>query len=366
VFLAVLATMIIGAAPAAAKTTPPPTVLATTLPVPGADLFGVSCPSTKLCFAVGAIQMIGDSGPQSTGLIERFDGHRWSESRRLHDTVSQLNAVSCTSTSFCLAVGYDGAFPAPTVALRWNGHTWSKAPSASPVSAGEGDDLLGVDCLTQRDCWAVGGLNINDIPIPPRSLIEHFDGSSLQTVANPDAKDALDSIGCRSAMSCYATADRSPLEQLEGSTWQIVTQPGAFDGNGEAITCRTSSTCWIFAPTLTHPHLGAFHLAGGAFRTAPFVATSFEPIPRGGDCATATDCWLVGGSQVGSPMPAFAPLAEHWDGSRWVPARTRSNYDGDAEFTAVSCTPSGQCVAVGRSLLTAQMMALTAVITPSR
>jgi hypothetical protein len=348
---------------AAARTTQPSTVHVTKLPLAGANLYGVSCPSTKLCFAVGAVLTIGASGPESSGLIERFNGHSWSTSLRLPDTVSSLQGVSCVSTSFCLAVGYEGPYPAPTVALRWNGHSWSRVPSASPPSAAEGDSLSGVDCLSQRDCWAVGATNIDDIGGPPvsDSLIEHFDGSALQTVTAPD--NALGAVSCASAASCYAVG--GPPEYLQGSDWRVSPHPAALNRGPETVTCRTSATCWILGAPGKNNALDPFRVVGGTFQRAPVQPTSFGVIPNGSDCASADDCWVVGSALGGvTPMVTVAPLAEQWDGSRWVAARTQSAYRGDAQLTSVSCTPNGQCVAVGGSVADAQMTALVAVIEP--
>jgi hypothetical protein len=319
-----------------------------------------------VCFAVGAVLAIAASGPQSSALVERFDGHSWRVSLRLPDTVSSLGAISCVSRSFCLAVGHDGPFPAPTVALRWNGRSWSRVSAASPPSGGEGDDLLGVDCLSRRDCWVVGGSNIDLVGTVPSSLIERYDGSALHAVTAPDTAAALTTIGCPGATSCYATAGTGSLERLQGSGWRLAPQPAVFDGNGETITCRTSATCWILGSARTNGALVARHLAHGAFRAAPTQPISSSLILHGSDCATPTDCWAVGSAIETSLMPTFAPLAERWDGSRWVAARTRSSYRGQAELTSVSCTPDGVCVSVGRSLLSATPSALVAVIRPQR
>ena len=83
-------------------------------------LNGVSCPSRKLCFAVGVVR-----GPKrrTMPLVERWNGSTWSvqraASRGLRPSFANfLNGVSCVSAKACIAVG---ATFGKSLVERWNG-----------------------------------------------------------------------------------------------------------------------------------------------------------------------------------------------------------------------------------------------------
>jgi hypothetical protein len=91
--------------------------------------------------------------------------------------------VSCTSPSFCAAVGArtdSAGNPVGTLAERWNGMTWTIQPT--PVlSAGQGSFFSGVACQATA-CTAVG-LNLPNSG--PRMLAERWNGASWQIQPMP-------------------------------------------------------------------------------------------------------------------------------------------------------------------------------------
>src|SRR5690348_67038 len=112
--------------------------------IPNGRLVAVSCPSAHNCIAVGSYNTgrLEQPGAEPLGstrpLAERWDGRRWALQNvpnppRSAFTLDQsyLNAVDCTSTSSCVAVGAGGRF-AP-LAERWDGHRWSIQPTPEPV-----------------------------------------------------------------------------------------------------------------------------------------------------------------------------------------------------------------------------------------
>ena len=71
-------------------------------------------------------------------------------------TLSEISGISCTTASFCVAVGnYQPGSPRSQVLVEmWNGTSWSvvAAPNPSPTD----DFLTGVTCMTTTACIAVG------------------------------------------------------------------------------------------------------------------------------------------------------------------------------------------------------------------
>lgn len=74
----------------------------------GAPLSAVDCASPASCMAVGELQAYPDDG----GLVERWNGRRWTDRRTPHALHGMhLKGVSCPGPSNCTAVGYTGSGP---------------------------------------------------------------------------------------------------------------------------------------------------------------------------------------------------------------------------------------------------------------
>src|SRR5205085_11266665 len=78
------------------------------------DLFGVSCPATNWCMAVGQERELEGN---VTGMAERYNGTSWSN-LLVGGSNATLRGVSCIETRFCMAVGAAGAFG---FASTWDG-----------------------------------------------------------------------------------------------------------------------------------------------------------------------------------------------------------------------------------------------------
>jgi hypothetical protein len=157
-------------------------------PQPLSPLFGVSCPATSFCVAVGSGGTESASAYSMAPLAEKWTGGRWT-ALTVPDPYSstdyaELNSVSCISATNCMAVGDDinaGGTTDATVAAQWNGTTWTilSTPSPATISA-----LYSVSCTSATFCSAVGGGS----PSPAGKvspIAETWNGStwSLQTAA---------------------------------------------------------------------------------------------------------------------------------------------------------------------------------------
>jgi hypothetical protein len=89
----------------------------------------------------------------------------------------ELQAVACAARTACQAVGSRGAGEdeADVLTEGWNGSSWSRETSPSPLRGFQ--MLSGVACPSTTDCWAVG----NGSPVTgngDRMLIEHYSKAS--------------------------------------------------------------------------------------------------------------------------------------------------------------------------------------------
>jgi hypothetical protein len=285
----------------------------TSVPVPApqpktnsSSLMGVSCTSATFCMAVG-------TGPTS-GLSEEWNGSKWS----IITTPGGANlgqAVSCTSASACTAVG--------SAVARWNGTTWSTQPNPLTDTPGPGGSGLdAVSCSGAKSCTAMGGGNgVNAFG----EQAEQWNGTQWSLL--PDAPVPADTqetellgLSCTGAGACTATGIN------------FTADPSSPSGNGSlALAERWNGSQWTIQQTAALPGAHNAELASVSCMTKP-----------------TTTCTAVGYSDLGNP--ADGAMAETWDGTSWsvdnpipMPAKSRSS-----QLFGVSCSAPGTCTAVGR------------------
>ena len=199
------------------------------------ELNAVSCSGPSTCVAVGLYDTSESYPPLAQTLIESWNGSAWSivPSPNTSPTqYNQLNAVSCTSPSACVAVGYysgDGA-ATQTLIESWNGSVWSIVPSPNNGSSTQDNLLNGVSCTGPSACVATGDANIG-------TLIESWNGSVWSIVPSPNTSPTevndLGEVLCTGPTACvtvgsyYPSADLSQtlIESWNGSVWSIVPSP---------------------------------------------------------------------------------------------------------------------------------------------
>ena len=219
-------------------------------------LVGVACISTSECWAAGSNDNRNGVGQT---LVERWDGTSWTivDSPNASGSNS-FQAVTCASPSQpeeCWAVGetVTAKGMAQTLVEEWDGAAWSLVSSPN---SGNYDDLLGVTCASEGDCWAIGyysGVTNN------QTLIEHWDGSLWTIVSSSNTSTMQDNyltaVACVSASDCWAagyyakgsSVFQTLTEQWDGSLWTIVSSPnpsGAQDSELLGVTCSSPAQCW--------------------------------------------------------------------------------------------------------------------------
>jgi hypothetical protein len=175
------------------------------VPVPGGEdgvgLAGVSCTSASWCVAVGGA---ADTATSSTRFVaEAWNGSQW-QPLSLSTLPSpaptlELSSVSCSSTTSCTAVG--GGDLGGDAIERWDGTRWS--PQLPDVSTGL-VELYAVSCPSDSECVAVGDGPTNS------PVAERWDGSKWKHQGVPAdsqflAPDTFTSVSCSSATRCAAS-----------------------------------------------------------------------------------------------------------------------------------------------------------------
>lgn len=162
------------------------------------DLAGVSCTSEAACTAVGS----DDAGD---GIALRWNGRNWTFQLGSNPNLwsgSELYGVACVSRTTCAAAGGGnnsnsaGAVSNASVAEWWNGARWKVSERTDPTNTND-YDLFAVSCTSRTDCLAVG------------FVAEHWNGRSWALEQIP-APTVLQGISCPTRMLCVAVGNRSP------------------------------------------------------------------------------------------------------------------------------------------------------------
>ena len=170
-------------------------------------LNGISCTSSSKCMTVGF-----SYSPSSTEtLVESWDGGAWSivpSPNPRKSTQSVLDAVSCFNAAACTASGSDSvAGTDQTLVESWDGATWSIIPSPNPWGSSY-SQLQGISCLSTSHCTAVGTFSEG-------SLVESWDGSRWSLATEPIPNGNLLGVSCLSPSNCTTVGTSSTRTLVE-------------------------------------------------------------------------------------------------------------------------------------------------------
>ena len=175
-------------------------------------------------------------------------------------------------------------------------------------------ELNGISCTANNACIAVGDYQIGRSPEHP--LIESFNGSGWTQEVTPSQK----SEGSLGAISC----------PNEGFCMAVGSYDDTKANNEEPLAYSYSKGRWSSSPT---------KIVGSA--------SDNENDLYGVWCLSSSWCMAVGRTNAS----VESTLTEVFTGSKWSvipsPNVSGSNFDTDDLLTAVSCTTSNSCVAVG-------------------
>ena len=370
------------------------------------ELTSVSCMSASDCFAVGLGSPVTQPGP--TSFAELWNGTSWSIVSTPNPSGSegvQLFGVSCSSATACAAVGENSIANQvnDTLAMIWNGKTWTIEPTPTPSSGGGG--LYGVTCSSTSTCMGVGVSFGSEGPTA--LLVESWDGETWSTQkarGEPGLLGAgLSGVSCLSTSFCLAVGIDEfydPIAEIwNGSDWKVTTPPVGAEGESiDDVSCITTSDCFAVGSdgademglaeewngtswtVLKTPvgvgllervvvHLGNVmhgrrkhreqHPAAQAFsgvveryrmdrNPLQKPAGSFQLEMLGVSCIAADACVAVGAS--GNDRGINSPLAYSWNGTKWTADKSAGASVANLGLTGVSCISSSDCVAVGYSL----------------
>lgn len=272
-----------------------------------------------------------------------------------------LNSDSCTSSTFCMAVGgYTLNGHNPGLAEMLSGNQWVAESVPSP-SQGVNVFANEVSCASPTSCLFVGD-HFAGQRGPAANLAEAWNGSSWQivTATGPAgaAFSALFDVACPTTKFCLAVGLAGPARAVQdtaytwtnGTTWRRVTVPHprrARNSELGGLACFNVRNCmavgnYVSASGRALPFAARWHDGRWKLLTTPAVRgqrfTNFEGI----SCPVATRCVAVGFTEDNRRLPRA--FAEIWNGGRWRVSTFRRE---PSFFIGVSCPSRNHCFASG-------------------
>jgi hypothetical protein len=303
-------------------------------------LFSTSCPAAGTCVAVGTYTT---STNKTLALAELATGTTWSVIPPTNpDGYTSLMSVSCPTATFCMTVGSDAA---GSLAESWNGSAWTVTPTPNPGPDGNG--LQAVSCTSTTQCEAVGystgGRGF-------RTLVESWNGTSWTVTPSPNPgtnNDYLDGISCTTSPSLYCAAvgafsnsssSQTLVESWKGTSWIGVASPPTTNSQLRAVSC-TSSTACIAVGTTGSPVAPLADVWNGTSWTATPTTFGTGITWNGVTCTSPTNCIVVG-------QGSTTTLVWNWNGSAWSPEASAEPGTTPRLF-GVACATTTACTAVG-------------------
>lgn len=316
------------------------------------SLNAVSCTSVNFCMAVGSYMK---SSNIDRNLIEEWEGSTWTIVRSPDEGTgdNSLDGVSCTSERHCVAVGYGtGAQYEEGIILTFNGHHWSITSILSSVHGIYA--FSAVSCPSRNFCVAVGHAAKD---AGTQSVIYTWNGSHWNLSNASTLSLTLTGVSCPTSHFCAAVGNEPGNQHHEypagvilvfnGVQWSrsavIDTVHGAYTLSG--VSCTGIQFCE--AVGYLGDDAGFFTVIdtwNGTNWMEPATGTIHNATLASVSCTNKSDCVAAGYGGLTSGHPKN--LIESWDGT-WSKTPTPDQGTGTNQLNGVSCFKAPDCAAVG-------------------
>jgi hypothetical protein len=301
-------------------TVPVPASESTSVPT-RATLNGVSCAAPDACTAVGSY--VAPPNVKGAPLVERWNGSHWTRQTAPvpadYSTFITLNGVSCLSATSCTAVGdYDVAGVVIALAEQWNGSTWSiQATPEFPPDPGGGSEIFlnGVSCRSANFCMAVGS---GGTPTKgDGTLALRWNGTTWSIQRTPDrsgvhpreAGYAFEGVSCAAGPFCAAVGVPALANSWDGSSWTGQFIPA---NTLLGVSCPSSTSCTAVGSNGDSTRPSTLTAAVSIWNGSNWTS-QVAPSPYGADqlngvsCKPSGVCTAVGESSRGALVERYVP-----------------------------------------------------------
>jgi RHS repeat-associated protein len=251
-------------------------------------LDAVTCTSSTFCVAVGA-----------SGYATTYNGTSWAAPTDI-DSTRTMGAVSCTSSTFCVAVGTAG------YAAIYTG-TWAAATDIDSTRA-----LDAVTCTSSTFCVAVGA----------SGYATTYNGTTWATATKIDSTRTMDAVSCTSATFCVAVDSAGYATIYNGISWSTPSDADSTRSISD-VTCPSTTLCFAVD---TSGYATTYNGSSWATATDVDGSRSISAVI----CPSTTLCVAVDTSGY----------ATTYNGSSWA---TATDVDGSNSLRALSCASTTSC-----------------------
>jgi len=349
---------------------PKPQWAITSTPSQGVDsyLWGVSCVNgISNCSAVG--EHTPGEGSKSEPMAEWWNGVEWTlQSIPSPSEYSALSGVSCASTTWCAAVGLykNTAGTYLSLAEDWNGTKWSIQSTPEPSGTlNSGFDA--VSCTSSSACTAVGEYETSASALLP--FADRWNGTEWKVQSLPSPAGAKETyttgVSCTSSIACtmvgtYKSSTNVYLPYAaswNGSEWKLQSMPIATGATSTrmhgGVSCTSTTVCTAAGyyinsagtqVTLAERWNGTEWAVQSTPNPTEVKTSSFSGV----SCVSAVACSAVGVSL--NDASKYVTLAERWNGTEWKVESTPNDEKGEGWLSGgVSCSAITSCAAVGNT-----------------
>ncbi len=318
-----------------------------------AHLDEISCWSVTGCVAVGGY---ADDSGSDAGLIETYNGTRWTPRRAPGSSSAGLNRVACNPDS-CVATGSE-----PSVLLvRAPSGTWS-APAIALASPARLSVAMPA-CPATGSCRASGvAYDSADAEIAAVYLYpsgDHWRGVNYPAPPNSSAASiTLTDMSCSAYIECMAIGSfvgiggrTHPLVErlhnghLSARVLPLGGVPNSATFSGYGVSCWQPTSCTAYANNDYSPIFYHFDGTSWAAEYVQFLTASLADI----DCSSVGSCVAVGTASSTKPFEATYRASD----GRWLPVEFDTSEINRAyaygSFDAVSC--AGRVCAAGGEMV---------------
>ncbi len=254
---------------------------------------------------------VGDHSNPTTGATQtlalHWNGTKWTEvaspnpgGTTSSSDVSGLGDISANSATDAWAVGtYTNSTTGATetLALHWNGTTWSEVSSPNPGGTTSSSDVsvvVGISANSATDAWAVGWYT-NPATGATETLALHWNGTSWSKVASPNPGGTSSfAISYLNGVSANSTTD----------AWAVGYYFNPTTSAGETLTLHWNGTKWS---KVASPNPGGT------------TSSSNDNYLYGVSAGSAPDAWAVG-YYLNQTTGAVETLILRWNGTSWSTA----------------------------------------------
>lgn len=250
-------------------------------------------------------------------------------SANLDGATNIVQDVSALSRDVVWAVGHAG-WPIQTLAMRWDGTTWSITPTPNPSSSL--NILDGVVALASDDAIAVGGYNSAGGSTEPLTL--RWNGVEWRRSADLDFPNgaeffAIDAAGPDEVWAVGARFEGAPgpsvvtlAARLGGDSWEVVPSLFVGDASNRFLDVGIVAPDDVWAVGFWNSygsavfHILIAHFDGEEWRVVEVQDPSVDAQLSGVAAIAPDDVWAVG-DRNDIAGEGQEPLIMHWDGGAW-------------------------------------------------